>query len=347
MNREALAIVWDIENVTPSINSTFMKGLLEYANTVGRVSIARVYGDWSREGRESTARQLFEDSFELTHVPRAHREQNEVLMGTQVLNLLSRSPHIRRLLLVSGSSALIPVLQEIRQHAVETTIICDSKNADEQLLNLADSFKDFRDLTIAPLEDDIQTAEKPTLGLDESFNLLREAILYLENEDKTPTPESVYVRLRLMNERFDEQRLGFESWRSYLAEAERRDMVHTRFKERNLVLSLTPHVQVPNEQALPTILAAFIKALREAAEKTITSEGKKAKLQDIGTRLEKSEIDFRQHGYSKLKKVADAAAKRGLVIVSLKGSDYLLDLTKKGREYYQALKEKSLTRAGE
>ena len=337
MNREALAIVWDIENVTPSINSTFMKGLLEYAKTIGRVSITRVYGDWSREGRESTARQLFEDSFEMTHIPRAHREQTDIILGTQVLNMLSSSPHIRKLLLVSGSAELAPVLQEIREHEVETTIICDSKNADENLLILADRFKDFRDLTIAPLEDDIQSTENPSLGLEESFNLLREAILYLENESKTPTPESVYVRLRLMNERFDEKRLGFDSWRSYLAEAERRDMVHTRFKERNLVLNLTPQAQVPNEQALPTILAAFIKALREAAEKTITSEGKKAKLQDIGTRLKKSGIDFRQHGYSRLKKVADAAAKRGLVIVSLKGGDYLLDLTKRGREYYEAL----------
>ena len=337
MNREALAIVWDIENVTPSINSTFMKGLLEYAKTIGRVSITRVYGDWSREGRESTARQLFEDSFEMTHIPRAHREQTDIILGTQVLNMLSSSPHIRKLLLVSGSAELAPVLQEIREHEVETTIICDSKNADENLLILADRFKDFRDLTIAPLEDDIQSNENPSLGLEESFNLLREAILYLENESKTPTPESVYVRLRLMNERFDEKRLGFDSWRSYLAEAERRDMVHTRFKERNLVLNLTPQAQVPNEQALPTILAAFIKALREAAEKTITSEGKKAKLQDIGTRLKKSGIDFRQHGYSRLKKVADAAAKRGLVIVSLKGGDYLLDLTKRGREYYEAL----------
>lgn len=337
MNREALAIIWDIENVTPSINSTFMKGLLEYANSVGRVSVARVYGDWARDGRESTARQLFEDSFEMIHIPQLHRDRTDVIMGSQVLNLLSRSPHIRRLLLVSGSAELIPALQKIREHEVETTIICDSKNADENLLNLADRFKDFRDLTIAPLEDDLQSAEKPTLALDESFNLLREAILYLENEDKAPTPEAVYVRLRLMNERFDEQRLGFDSWRSYLAEAEGRDMVHTRFKERNLVLNLTSHAQVPAEQALPTILAAFIKALREAAEKTITSEGKKAKLQDIGTRLEKAGIDFRQHGYSKLKKVADAAAKRGLVIVSLKGSDYLLDLTKKGREYFEAL----------
>ena len=347
MNRDALAIVWDIENVTPSINSTFMKGLLEYANTKGRLSLACVYGDWGREGRESTARQLFEDSFQMIHIPRSQRGQSDVILGSQVLNLISRAPHIRKLLLVSGSAQLIPVLREIREQDVETTIICDSKNADENLLSLADCFKDFRDLTIAPLEDDIQTDEKPTLGLDESFNLLREAILYLENEDKTPTPESVYVRLRLMNERFDEKRLGFESWRNYLAEAERRDMVHTRFKERNLVLNLTPHAQVPSEQALPTILAAFIKALREAAEKTITSEGKKAKLQDIGTRLEKAGIDFRQHGYSKLKKVADAAAKRGLVIVSLKGSDYLLDLTKKGREYFEALKEKSLTRDGE
>ncbi|MCF7948089.1 MAG: NYN domain-containing protein [Spirochaetaceae bacterium] len=337
MKREALAIVWDIENVTPSINSTFMKGLLEYAHTIGRVTAAWVYGDWAREGLESTAHQLFEDSFEMIHIPRTHREHIDVILGSHILYLLNRAPHIHKLLLVSGAAQLAPALREIRSHDVETTIICDSKNADEDLLILADNFKDFRDLTIAPLEEDIQSTEKPTLSVEESFNLLREAILYIENEERNPTPEAVYVRLRLMNERFDEKRLGFDSWRSYLAEAERRDIVHTRFKERNLVLNLTPHARVPAEQALPTILAAFLKAVREAAEKTITSEGKKAKLQDVGTRLLKADLDYHQHGYSKLKKVADAAAKRGLVIVSLKGSDYLLDLTKKGREYLEAL----------
>jgi len=335
--QEALAIVWDIENVTPSINSTFMKGLLEYARSLGRIATARVYGDWAREGIQSTARQLYEDSFEMMHIPNQYRDQTDIVIGTQTLKLLSRAPHIHKLLLVSGSPKLRPILQEIRSYNVNTTIICDSKNADEELLNLADGFRDFRDVTISPLEEDITSKEKPSLSLEESFNLLREAIIYLENEEKTPTPEAVYARLRLMNERFDEQRLGYDSWRSYLAEADTRDIVHTKFKERNLVLNIAPNAQVPAEQALPTILAAFLKALRGAAEKTITSEGKKAKLQDIGTQLEKAGIDFHRHGYSKLKKVADAAAKRGLVIVSLKGSDYLLDLTKKGQEYYQAL----------
>jgi len=56
-----------------------------------------------------------------------------------------------------------------------------------------------------------------------------------------------------------------------------------------------------------------------------------AKLSAVEQKMIDRGVDYRQHGYSQVKRLADAAAKRGLVNVSVKDSGYLLSLTQKGR----------------
>jgi hypothetical protein len=48
-----LAILWDIENVTPSSDSMFVEGLLDYARQLGNVSAAIAIGNWTPRSRTS------------------------------------------------------------------------------------------------------------------------------------------------------------------------------------------------------------------------------------------------------------------------------------------------------
>ena len=334
MRKDTIAVVWDIENVTPSINSTFVRGLLDYVRTEGRLAVTRVYGDWSKTSLKGTARQLSEESFDLIHLPKRTGNENEFIIATQTIELPSLYPRIKKLILVSGDATFTRVIREVAAYDVETEILCDAKNAEEELLICADGYKDFRDLTIVPIEEPMQGRSEPQSSLDESFVLLREAIFHIENRKKMPTVEAVRVRLKLMNERFDETNFGFDSWQSYLAEAERRGVVYIRFREQNLVVSVLRQKGV-DEDYRPTIIIEFLRALR-AAGKTHTSGGSKGKRLDIGRGLEEANVDYREHGYSRLKKLADACAKRGLININLKESNYLLSLTKRGEEYLSA-----------
>lgn len=335
MEKENIAIVWNIFDVTPSINSTFVKGLSQYARSIGKISVQRVYGDWTQPVSATTTQELHDAGFEMVHIPVAAKDELTLILGTWLIDLINRNPHLDRIMLVSGDAGLEPVLQQIHGHGVQTTVICDARHADEQVLVMAEEFKDFRDLTLAPLEEQDEPAKQPSLSLEESFILLQEAVAYIENEEGRPSLSAVHARLKLMNEGFDENSLGFQSWNAYLAEAEKRKIVKTRFKEGRVVISIPGSSPQEKEKLLPTIVSLFLEALKTASEKTITSEGKKAKLSAINRALKESGIDYREHGYSSLKKVADAAAKRGLVFVSLKGSDYLLDLTKRGSQHLQ------------
>ncbi|MFO7848437.1 MAG: NYN domain-containing protein [Spirochaetia bacterium] len=331
MRKDTIGLVWDIENVSPSIHSTFVKGMLGHLRERGRLAAARVYGDWSRENLAAAARQLHEESFDLIHLPREADGQRHFIVAGQTVELTSIYPHISTLVLVSGDASFARMIKEVAAHGVTTLVICDAKNAEEELLLCADEYRDFRDLTIVPLEEAPGERGEPRISIEESFVLLREAIMHIEGRGKTPTLENVRVRLKLMNEHFSEAKLGYDSWHSYLAEAEKRGLVYIRFRDQQLTVSV---LKQKGEDAAhrPTIIREFLNALT-AAEKTRTSEGSKAKLADIGRRLEERGVDYRAHGYSSLKKTADAAAKRGLVEIELKESGYLLRLTKRGREY--------------
>ncbi|MFP4267684.1 MAG: NYN domain-containing protein [Spirochaetaceae bacterium] len=329
--KDTVALVWDIENVSPSIPSTFVKGVLGHLRTRGRLAAARVYGDWSRESLSAAARQLHEESFDLIHLPREAVGQRESIIAGQTVELISIYPHISKLVLVSGDAFYTGMIKNIAAHNVETLVICDAKNAEEELLLRADEYRDFRDLTVVPLEETHRKKGEPRISIDESFVLLREAIMHIEARGKIPTPENVKTRLKLMNEHFSEEHLGFDSWHSYLSEAESRGVVYIRFRDQHLTVSVQKQKE-EDAAGRPAIIREFLDALK-ASEKTHTSEGSKAKLADIGRSLEERGVDFRAHGYSSLKKTADAAAKRGLVEISLKESSYLLRLTKRGREY--------------
>ena len=41
LDTENVAILWDAENVTPSVDSLFIEGFLEYAEQFGRITVAK------------------------------------------------------------------------------------------------------------------------------------------------------------------------------------------------------------------------------------------------------------------------------------------------------------------
>jgi hypothetical protein len=330
MKSRAVAVIWDIEDVTPSISSTFVKGLRDFIGLDGRLSIARVYGDFSKKRFAAAAPELHRESFEMVHLPEEKGDDTAVIISARTMDALSRHSHIDRLILISGRGELRPLLRQVRAMDLETMVVCDARRADERLLRMADSFCDFRDLTIVPMEEERSTGagtgtdEAEKISFDYSLVLLQEAVAWIADSGESPTSDMVKVRLKLMNEGFDERLLGFDSWNGYLTEAQKRGAVHARFRNNELILTTA-------EKEVPELIVAFLKAL-ERCSTIHTSEGMKARLPDIGKALEEAGVDYRSYGYSRLKKLADAAAKRGLVLVSLKESSYFLDLTRKGSD---------------
>ena len=91
---DSVAILWDIENVTPSTDKLFVNGLLDYADGLGRVSIATAYADWTRDFLRKLSEILAEHSFELVHVPRSRKNSADMTLITSALEMIHQYQHI-------------------------------------------------------------------------------------------------------------------------------------------------------------------------------------------------------------------------------------------------------------
>ncbi len=331
MKREAVAVIWDIEEVTPSIVAPFVQGLLRYAGQFGRMSLLRIYGDWSKPGNARLAEELAGETQELIHIPAARREEARTSLGAKAMDLLHTMPHIRTLLLLSGSEMIIPALQVIRTRDVQTVVVCDARSASEELLLAADEFRDFRDVTDVPGETGGGTQPPAYVGAEEALELLEETVISMESRGVRPSVEAVRVRLKLMNVGFDETKLGYSNWQEFLGFAEERGAVRTLFRDQDLVLTVPQYTNDREGLSLPEVFRRFLECLAEASGSTKTSYGNMAKLSAVEQKMNDRGVDYRRHGYSQLKRLADAAAKRGLANISVKDSGYLLSLTQKGR----------------
>ncbi|MBI9107320.1 MAG: NYN domain-containing protein [Spirochaetales bacterium] len=341
--KESIAILWDIENVTPRSDSLFVNGLMEYASELGKVSVATAYGDWARGSIRKTSESLAEHSFEMVHVPYNKKQKNsaDMALTTHAVELIYQYPHIRKMILVTGDADFRPLLQSLRKHGIETIIICDSQSASEDLLLLADEYKDFRDLIPdTEEEDDHGTDEnnnqeaKHAISLPEALVLLKEAITVMNRRKKVTTLGAVKVRMKLLNDTFDENRLGFRSWKNFILFAEKQGAIELEHTANDQIISLA---NIDNKEPsghmarLPQIMYNMLKAIRDCADKT----GKQlVPFSSVNNRMLEEGSDIKKSGYSQMKKLVKDAEKRGLVKSESQGKFWYVEITDEGNEHF-------------
>lgn len=311
---QSVAILWDIENVTPSTDSIFVNGLLDYADKLGRVSIATAYADWTRDFLKKLAEILAERSFELVHVPKSRKNSADMTLITQALEMIHQYDHIGKIILVTGDADFRPLLHALRRHNIEIHIICDAKSASEDLLILADEYRDYREL-IADSEEEDDERPSPAISFEESLKLLQEAVHLLKQKRKNTSLGSVKVRMKLLNESFDESDFGCRSWKQYIVKASGRGAIRIEFKDNEMYIDLPPP-QVPASQNQDLeggqdIFSAFLKAVADAIPRN--AKDKWASYSTVNQLLLERKIDYRKAKYGQFKKLVVAAEKRGLV----------------------------------
>lgn len=339
--KESIAILWDIENVTPSSDSLFVNGLIEYANEIGRVSVATAYGDWARGSIRKTSEALAENSFEMIHIPYNKKQKNsaDMALSTHAVELIYLYPHIKKIILVTGDADFRPLLQSLRKRGIETIIICDSQSASEDLLLLADDYKDFRDL-IPDNEDEDDTQEtqessdKHAISLPEAVGLLKEAIVVMNKRKKVTTLGAVKVRMKLLNDTFNESRLGFRTWKKFVMYAEKEGAVELDHTEKDMLIKLPESDQkaiTQNQVRLPNIMYSMLEATRDCAVKS----GKTlVPFSTVNNRMLEQNYDIKESKYSQMKRLVKDAEKRGLVRSSNKGKYWYVEMTDDGNEYF-------------
>ena len=313
--QDNIAIFWDVENVTPSTDSNFVQGLLEYVNETGKLTLATAFADWTKPEVRKTAEKLSENSFEMIHVPKAKKNSSDLKLVSNAIEVLFQYQHITKYIIVTGDVDFRHLLITLRKHGKEIIIICDSQSANEDLLDLADSYKDYRDLIpddFESIDEDLSegsTGSEIKLTYDKAADYVREAVSIILKRKKKPLLSAVKVRVKLLNESFNEKDLGHKSWKSLIIELSK--------KYKDIKLKNDPKgqiIEIADEyQTMPVIF----KVLNETIDNILKESDKKtANLSLIAQSLKDMNIDIKEHGYSKIKKLVEAAEKRGMVKIS-------------------------------
>lgn len=268
-----IAVLWDVENVNPGNDASFIEGFSEYLVQYGRVIVAQAFADWTRKPVSHIASLLSEHHFELIHVPAAKKNSADMSLITYGIELALKYPNITTFVLVTGDSDFRSLVKSLRRNGKKIIIVCDVNTARPDFLILADSFKDFRTLRPGGMtanESKEEEEEQPPIlekASSESveneqqkaqdivieqktnaYSLLTEAIIQMKKEGLKPGMGMVKVRLLMLNPDFNEKSLGFNNWNSFINDAQEAGAIHVRGKVGGLLLDVVKPAKEKTDQ---------------------------------------------------------------------------------------------------
>lgn len=319
MNKN-IAILWDIENVTPSSsNNLFTQGLFDYAESLGRIAVAYAYADWSKPGFRGLGPTLSSHNCTMVHIPykrtRKNKNGSDMQLVSDTMDLLHHYDHISTFLLITGDSDFRPLLRSLRKSGKEVHIVCDFKTAAQDLLDQADSFKDYREL-IPDNDSDDERDDKPEKRNSEMsdskdywFERLAEAASLLQKEEKTCNMGTAKIKLKMLNRGFDEKKLGYKQWSAFIAAAVKAGFISLNESDRDTEI-------IPGKgyrQDRGSLQLAFKKLLEILSELDGKKPGEFHPYSVVSSKLKGSGFEMEDLGFSKFKLFASSAEARGLV----------------------------------
>jgi predicted nuclease of predicted toxin-antitoxin system len=302
-----IGILWDIENVTPPIGTNYIQSVIETVCKEGRLSYAMAFGNWNNNSIKNIAPELASNNFELIHIPRIGKKNStDMSLVAHGVELIFQYPHIERFVLISGDGDFRSLLLSFKKHGKETWVICDvNNNASEELIKMADYSIDYRTI-IKGMDDFIDEINdfndnKSELTKEKAFELFKETIGIIINEGKKPLSSYAKIKMKLLNDQFDETKLGYTSWFEFVQEAK----LATNISCENNCFIMTDQ----KANTIPEIFKELIEILQNYNDWIL--------FQQIAEK-----INFKNSGYKKFKDFALDAEKRGYIKIKNNALDW-------------------------
>lgn len=342
LDQPSVAVLWDVENVNPGDNSGTIESIVDYAGTHGRVTVAVAFANWTNNRVTRCGNHLAALGFQLIHVPKARKNSADVSLVAYGTELLILYPHVKVFVLVTGDADFRPLLVTVRRRGASSVVVCDARSANEDLLSMADEYADFRQLEDTDSSEPergsdagdsaSRLAEPVALSREDAFLLLKEAANRMLVDKRVPRLGPLKIRMRLLNEAFDESALGYRSWKQFVLAAAKAGFV--KIEEVDSDLAVHPAAD-DSGGSLPPLPEPIIELLRAVAAR----EGKRSagdewkSFGQVNQELLQRGVDYKTHGYRQFKKLVEAAEKRGVVETSNRKLDWFIRLSSDGESY--------------
>ncbi len=321
-----IAILWDLENVNPGSNSLFLEGLIEYSEAKGRIVTARAYGNWNNSSFAKLAPFLTKRYFYLVHIPKGRKNSSDMVLVSDTLEILRIHDHIDTFILVTGDSDFRFLVLALRRAGKIVHIVCNTQNASEDLLVLADSYVDYREIVpggndegaeekVPQMVEDRTTASMPpkamtpTIAVEDWFQVLAEAADLMLKKKISPGIGSVKVRMKMLNPNFNEKKLNFSHWSDFVSAAVKAGFIRIEGKGPEAIVYPVPWAlkrEAAQQQAF-RILVDVLKELDKGKEANFHS------YRNVNSKLMEKKVNFSSLGYGQFKTFIQAAEARDLV----------------------------------
>lgn len=324
-----VAVLWDLENVNPGSDSLFLEGLIEHAEAKGRVVTARAYGNWTNTTFSKLAPSLTRRYFYLVHIPKGRKNSSDMVLVSDTLEILRIHDHIDTFILVTGDSDFRFLVLALRRAGKTVHIVCNTQNASEDLLALADSYVDYRELvpggndeeasdkTPQPAEDKAAQPKVTTtpVVIEDWFQLLAEAADLMLKKKVNPGIGSVKIRMKMLNPNFNEKKLNFSHWSDFVAAAVKAGFVTIEGKGPEALVYPVQRV-LSRESAQQKALKVLLEVLSELDK---GHQPAYHSYRNVNSKLIERKVHFSQLGFSQFKGLIQAAEARGLVESKVEG----------------------------
>ena len=325
-----VALLWDLENVNPGSDSLFLEGLTEYAEAKGRIVTARAYGNWTNATFSKLAPSLTRRYFYLVHIPKGRKNSSDMVLVSDTLEILRIHDHIDTFILVTGDSDFRFLVLALRRAGKMVHIVCNTQNASEDLLALADSYVDYRELVPGGNDEEAteklpQTAEDKATGqtksnvtpmsIEDWFYVLAEAADLMLKKKISPGIGSVKIRMKMLNPNFNEKKLNFSHWSDFVSAAVKAGFVTIEGKgPESLVYPVTPVLK--KEGGLQQAFKVLLDVLAELDK---GSQANYHSYRNVNSKLIEKKVHFNGLGFNQFKGFIQAAEARGLVQSKVEG----------------------------
>ncbi len=233
MTTSVIALYWDFENLHAALleerdgpgayqASKFrpqdpvveIQPVLAYAESLGRVTVNRAYGNWqwlARYRHDLQAHGL--DLVQLFPLGTGAKNGADIRLAVDAVDDLHRFPRVTHVVVVGGDSDYLGLAQRVRQHGRRIVGVGAEGSSHRQWVAACDTFVRYRDLVAVNLGS-VRTASERAAAFDLAVDAVDR--LAAETGRRWVVKAAVKPMMTRIEPTFDETNLGFGSFNAFL-----------------------------------------------------------------------------------------------------------------------------------
>lgn len=266
---QGVAVYLDFENLIYGLIDRYgeqgayehfkVQRILDYAEQLGPVMIAKAYADWRVKSVNRFQTELYGRGIELVHVlGRGNKNAVDMKMATDMVEHIFVHPHVDTVLLCSGDRDFLPVLSTLKRYGRQLASLAPQRAMSLECKRLCDLHVSYESLLDEPMSEPL---ELPKGDLD----ALRAEVIEVVRAYHPRSLTGAQLKQHLLHShggRFDERDYGYVKLGDLVAHFEG-DLIVKRPAQGDISLSLSSELDPEgydpsaDEHALKALLGAL------------------------------------------------------------------------------------------